>query len=175
MPRPFLIVSQSDYLIQIVDIISHTKWQTVQIQISWLLQKPTDLDLHCLQRQGIFGFIRTKVRTLWVLCKPCYAQKDSYQTPRICRLFWAVVASIFSRVVGRFLRKTQVNQATIQTWSECATSWDQIARAGMLTGVCSSHFCHVVLLWPGSYILSLRTLFLAIRIVDSSRVLLISS
>ena len=22
--------------------------QTVQIQISWLLQKPTDLDLHCL-------------------------------------------------------------------------------------------------------------------------------
>ena len=23
-------------------------WQTVQIQISWLLKKPTDLDLHCL-------------------------------------------------------------------------------------------------------------------------------
>ena len=26
----------------------------MQIQISWLLQKPTDLDLHCLQRQGIY-------------------------------------------------------------------------------------------------------------------------
>ena len=26
----------------------------MQIQISWLLQKPTDLDLHCLLRQGIF-------------------------------------------------------------------------------------------------------------------------
>ena len=25
----------------------------MQVQISWLLQKPTDLDLHCLQRQGI--------------------------------------------------------------------------------------------------------------------------
>ena len=25
------------------------------IQISWLLQKPTDLDLHCLQRQGYPG------------------------------------------------------------------------------------------------------------------------
>ena len=24
----------------------------MHIQISWLLQKPTDLDLHCLQRQG---------------------------------------------------------------------------------------------------------------------------
>ena len=27
--------------------------QTQQIQISWLLQKPTDLDLHCLLRQGM--------------------------------------------------------------------------------------------------------------------------
>ena len=51
MPHPLLILSQSDYLIQIVHINSHTLWQTVQIQISWLLQKPTDLDLHCLQRQ----------------------------------------------------------------------------------------------------------------------------
>ena len=29
----------------------------MQIQISWLLQKPTDLDLHCLQRQDISGRI----------------------------------------------------------------------------------------------------------------------
>ena len=41
--------SQPDYLIKVVGIDSHTEWQTVQIQISWLLQKPTDLDLHCLQ------------------------------------------------------------------------------------------------------------------------------
>ena len=38
MPRPFLLVSQSDYLIQTVDIKSHVEWQTVQIQISWLLR-----------------------------------------------------------------------------------------------------------------------------------------
>ena len=62
MPRPFLIVSQSDYLIQIVDFNSHTYWQTVQIQISWLLQKPSDLDLYCLQMQGISGFSRTRVK-----------------------------------------------------------------------------------------------------------------
>ena len=61
MPHPFQIFSQSDYLIQIVDINSHTEWQAVQIQISWLLQKPTDLDLHCLQKQGISGFSRTRV------------------------------------------------------------------------------------------------------------------
>ena len=58
MPHPLLNVSQSDYLIKVIDINSHTKWKTVQIQISWLLQKPTDLDLHCLQRQGISGFSR---------------------------------------------------------------------------------------------------------------------
>ena len=34
----------------------------MQIQISWLLQKPTDLDLHCLQRKGISGFSRTRVK-----------------------------------------------------------------------------------------------------------------
>ena len=33
MPHPFLIFSPSDYLIQVVDINSHTQWQTVQIQI----------------------------------------------------------------------------------------------------------------------------------------------
>ena len=34
----------------------------MKIQISWLLQKPTDLDLHRLQRQGISGFSRTRVQ-----------------------------------------------------------------------------------------------------------------
>ena len=28
-------------------------------------QKPTDLDLHCLQRLGISGFSRTRVKKLW--------------------------------------------------------------------------------------------------------------
>ena len=56
MSHPLLIVSQSDPLIQIVDINSHTECQTVQ--------KPTDLDLHCLQKQGISGFSRTSVKSL---------------------------------------------------------------------------------------------------------------
>ena len=64
LPHPLLIFSQSDYLIQIVAINSHTEQQTVQIQISWLLQKPTDLDLHCLQMQGISGLSRIRVKIL---------------------------------------------------------------------------------------------------------------
>ena len=35
----------------------------MQIQIRWLLLKPSDLDLHCLQRQGISGFSRTRVKS----------------------------------------------------------------------------------------------------------------
>ena len=35
-----------------------------QIQISWLLQKPADLDLHCLQRQGISGYSRTSINLI---------------------------------------------------------------------------------------------------------------
>ena len=69
MPLPFLICSQSDFFIQIVDINLHTCWQTVQIQISWLLQKPTDLDLHCLQKQDVSGFSRTRVNRLTKLLK----------------------------------------------------------------------------------------------------------
>ena len=66
MPRSLLIFSQSDYLIQVVDTNSNTEWQTVQIQISWLLQKPTDLDLQCLQRQGISEFSNTKVKPVLI-------------------------------------------------------------------------------------------------------------
>ena len=63
MPCPLLFFSLSDYLSQTVDTNSNTEWQAVQIQISWLLQKPTDLDLYCLQRQDISGFSRTRVNT----------------------------------------------------------------------------------------------------------------
>ena len=39
--------------------------------VSWLLQEPTDLDLHCLQRQVISEFSRTKVKTGLIFCVNC--------------------------------------------------------------------------------------------------------
>ena len=60
MPCPLLIFSQSDYLIHVIDTNSNTESQTVQIPIRLLLKEPTDLDLHCSQRQGISGFNRTR-------------------------------------------------------------------------------------------------------------------
>ena len=108
MPCPFPIFSQSDYLIQVVDINSNTEWQTVQIQISWLLQKPTDLDLHCLQRQGISGFSRTRVNIqlifdswelyLWI-CAPSL---------RICSV-WSE-SSLQALWIGKDTRLLQVTR-----------------------------------------------------------------
>ena len=42
----------------------------MQIQIGWLLQKPTDLDLYSLQRQDISGFSMTRVPPWQILTNP---------------------------------------------------------------------------------------------------------
>ena len=73
MPCPLLIFCHSDYLIQIVVIKLHTWWQTVQIQISWFLKKPTDLDLHCLQNRTYPGSAGQGLR-----CRECNL-KDGFQ------------------------------------------------------------------------------------------------
>ena len=39
MPHPLLIFNQSNCMIQVVDTNSYTEWQTMQIQISWLLHQ----------------------------------------------------------------------------------------------------------------------------------------
>ena len=50
----FLIIRTSGsififYLFELIGNLPYTlPLQTVQLQISWLLKKPTDLDLHCL-------------------------------------------------------------------------------------------------------------------------------
>ena len=40
----------------------------MQIQISWLLQNPNGLDLHCLQRQDISRFSRTRINACMCAC-----------------------------------------------------------------------------------------------------------
>ena len=56
----------------------------MQIQISWLLQKPTDLDLHCLQSQGISGFSRTRV---YIGGRPCHPSCQ-------ISIFWQVLNTV---------------------------------------------------------------------------------
>ena len=99
--QPFITVSQSDYLIQIVDINSHTERQTVQIQISWLLQKPTDLDLQCFQKQDISGFSRTRVSIyLAVCCLSAFRKVSGLKSSERSKvslnklLFWALSTQV---------------------------------------------------------------------------------
>ena len=67
MPRLLLIFSQSGYLFPTVAINLHTWWQTVQIQIRWLLQKPTDLDLHSLKNRMYPGSAGQGLRFLQMM------------------------------------------------------------------------------------------------------------
>ena len=64
MPRPFQIFSQSDYLIQIVDTSSYFEWQTVQIQISWLLRS----QLIWIYTQ-ISWLLRSQLIWIYTVCK----------------------------------------------------------------------------------------------------------
>ena len=62
MPRPFLIFSQSDYLIQNSYILFTYLMANSADPDQLASSEPTDLDLHCLQRQDISWFSRTRVK-----------------------------------------------------------------------------------------------------------------
>ena len=129
MALPLITLSQSESLIQIIDINADTKWQTVQIQISWLLQKPTDLDLHCLQRQSISRLSRTGVNTWdrnWKLGARLYWKLGT-------RLYWKLVLA-YTEPVGRFLPLvyiiccTFLSEQTDVWFSRETSSGDQFGR-----------------------------------------------
>ena len=53
---------------------------------SAVLQKATDLDLHCLQRQGISGLSRTRVKKLQILSFKSYMKappQKGFMYPRL--------------------------------------------------------------------------------------------
>ena len=76
----------------------------MQIKINWLLQKPTDLDLHCFQRQGISGFSRTRVNCyLWATSKGddklmIFFSKQTYSCflGKIRKIFQMLYVEIFT-------------------------------------------------------------------------------
>ena len=126
-PCPFLTVNQSDYLIHIVDINSHTEWQTVQMQISWLLQKPTDLDLHCLQRQGISGFSSARVKSMQN-SKPTFITVLSVFLSFLSTFFWASF-SFFKTAAYMKKRIVEKLKISIHTcWLLLGPSWWRICK-----------------------------------------------
>ena len=66
MLHPLLLISQSDYLIQVVDIISNTEWQTAQIQISWLLRSQL-IWIYTVRKGGAYqGPVQPRLRKLLI-------------------------------------------------------------------------------------------------------------
>ena len=140
MSHPHLIFSQSDYLIQIVDINSHTQWQAVQIQISWLLQKPTDLDLHCLQKrtypgsagQGLKGLTSTCAHSFtinWQL--PFLNQGMERKTAE--NISWSISRNNVARLAGLWLRKeSKIRFSKCLPWRSCwIFNWNDFYYFGL--------------------------------------------
>ena len=97
MSCPPLNVSQSDAFIQIVDINSHTEWQIVQ-----LLKKPTDLDLHCLQKQVISGFSKTRVNVRMTSAKDKTTLNCSFDKEENVRLEEEIKLHHLEQLMHRF-------------------------------------------------------------------------
>ena len=74
----------------------------MQIWISWLLKKPTDLELHCLQRQCISGLSRTRVK---YFLYGCFYPVNYGKCPKISNtLFHTFLAYILLFVCSYFLK-----------------------------------------------------------------------
>ena len=59
----------------------------MQFQISWLLHKPTDLDLYALQRQGIYRLSRTRVKISLDIVVYRYAVQNDWNKNKINVIF----------------------------------------------------------------------------------------
>ena len=77
----------------------------MRIQISWLLQKPTDLDLHCFQRQDISGFSRTRVKLVEPrTCNICAVLWQNEFEPLTGKIFASdIYTAIFSIMLSLFI------------------------------------------------------------------------
>ena len=85
----------------------------MQIQISWLLQKPTDLDLHCLQSQGISGFSRTRVNGIYkttIGLDKSWHQVNCFLISRRKHMLWVLIRSTSPQHM--FLSRNKKNIAT---------------------------------------------------------------
>ena len=123
---------------------------TVKIKISWLLKKSTDLDLHCFQRQGIFGFSRIRVNVQGIH-KPLLMYYGNiiiwhsalrfvyglrFSNPTQCRILWEPITTTLST---RYRTSGQVTVLTIYIYFE--NLWSQKCHCHLqstsLSSLCS--------------------------------------
>ena len=65
----YLSLFNSVLLIGLIILNMHVVWKTVWILISWLLQKPADLDLHCFQF-SLYIWFHTVFKNVYIWYQP---------------------------------------------------------------------------------------------------------
>ena len=112
----------------------------MQIQISWLLQKPTDLDLHCLQRQGISWFSRTSVRDYAI------HQPSKIRTYPICkgRAYLGSAGPVLE-IMQHIVQLRKDNNHRFGTWTFPEKFCKILFRSPCIFSACD--FCCWVLFW----------------------------
>ena len=100
----------------------------MQIQISWLLQKPTDLGLHCLQMQSISRFSRTKDNMI-----------DTTQTLTFKRMFFR-----YSKFCVSFSLSTFLSSLLISSFNILACSVNLITVASLSFIICQKTKSHTI-------------------------------
>ena len=104
----------------------------MQIQISWLLQKPTDLDLHCLQRQGISGSAgQGLMRSMWAKTSTLAYFKEVFTTKLIWQMpfFLAYIPyllEVFGHLTILFLKFEQVQFITRCCIQKLLDGWQTV-------------------------------------------------
>ena len=91
-----------DYLIQVVDAYSYSNWQTGQSQIR------SDLNLHCLQKQGISRFSRTRVNCCSVMYHVTLIQKTIHYIPLDNKTYIIIEIIIIKKMSTLFTVSTQL-------------------------------------------------------------------
>ena len=136
----------------------------MQIQISWHLQKPTDLDLHCLQRQDTSGSagqgLALRVRHKWYI-RPVRGGTPTWEaiTPWFCLDFDGILPIVCGHLTREVtitwllvMRQSHGNRELFKTLQkkkkkkkkisrdQCLLCAIQKEKGGILRFYCCSYF-----------------------------------
>ena len=133
MPRPLSVFSQSDYLNQVVDINSHTEWQTVQIkrsQLIWIYSVCKGRIYPGSAGQGLIKMAKAKYMYLVILVTLCRVNKSNNFL--LFRIGY-VLGVICTLCTARTLRRYRLFDALKHKWG--VLKWKQCSTAQTMQGL----------------------------------------
>ena len=118
----------------------------MQIQISWLLQKPTDLDLHCLQRHSITRFSTSRVNQVCSVCHSVGTVKHITRTGFKCASYLRMFCPGFLLLLVLIIRYRDPGQ-NIPYHSLCTSECSPGSQTGFSNVKISRESSYCVALW----------------------------